>query len=120
MTDEPMMTPQELATRLRVRLSWVYRHSAKKCVPREQQLPSYTLGNLLRFKWSEVEDWLERQRANALAVPIREDAPKTARSRRREARGAILSGADAGEHVPSDDNGHFSTGPSGAGPETVN
>jgi excisionase family DNA binding protein len=50
-----LLTPEELAVRLRVKRSWVYCHA--------DELGAYRLGKYLRFSWSRV---LERLEAGAV------------------------------------------------------
>jgi len=50
-----VLTPQELAKRLKVPLSWVYKQSARHgpdCIP------VLRCGMYLRFSWPEVYAWL--------------------------------------------------------------
>ena len=55
--SEELLTTAEVAKRLKVdqRTVWAYR--TRKIDP----LPCYKIG-ALRFKWSEIEAWLERQK----------------------------------------------------------
>jgi excisionase family DNA binding protein len=47
-----ILTPAELAERLKLPLSWVYKQSAKGSIP------VLRCGNYLRFDWSAVSEWL--------------------------------------------------------------
>jgi excisionase family DNA binding protein len=50
-----ILTPKELAVRLKVRKTWVYeklRHG------RENPLPVFRIGKYLRFSWTDVSAWL--------------------------------------------------------------
>jgi excisionase family DNA binding protein len=47
-----ILTPPELAKRLKVPLSWVYKQSAKGSIP------VLRCGQYLRFDWSAVSEWL--------------------------------------------------------------
>jgi len=55
---EGLLTPDELAVRLRVKRSWVYGHA--------DELGAYRLGKYLRFSLPRV---LERLEAGAVATP---------------------------------------------------
>ncbi len=50
-----ILTPQELAKRLRVPVSWVYKHSSNS-------LPTLRCGMYLRFDWRAVCDWLRSEK----------------------------------------------------------
>jgi excisionase family DNA binding protein len=47
-----ILTPTELAERLKVPLSWVYKQSAKDAIP------VMRCGTYLRFDWAAVSAWL--------------------------------------------------------------
>jgi excisionase family DNA binding protein len=47
-----ILTPAELAERLKLPLSWVYKQSAKGSIP------VLRCGQYLRFDWSAVSEWL--------------------------------------------------------------
>ena len=50
-----ILTPQELAKRLKVPLSWVYKKSAPHA---PDSLPVLRCGMYLRFSWPDVCAWL--------------------------------------------------------------
>jgi hypothetical protein len=56
-TVEPqdILTPQELAKRLKLPLSWVYKQSARSG---QDSIPVLRCGMYLRFSWPEVCAWL--------------------------------------------------------------
>jgi hypothetical protein len=57
-----ILTPQELAKRLKVEATWVYDQTRQRAITRNADpLPCIRLGKLLRFYWPEVEKWLERR-----------------------------------------------------------
>ena len=53
---ERMLTAKQLASYLGVHTNYVYNLATSG------QVPSYRIGGNRRFRWSEVEAWLERQR----------------------------------------------------------
>lgn len=53
-----ILTVSELAERLRVRPSWIYRHA--------ELLGAYRLGKYLRFSWNRVLERLEQLSAGTL------------------------------------------------------
>jgi excisionase family DNA binding protein len=55
--DEPLLTPQQVADRLGVSERWVRDHATRR-FPR---IRAIKLGPLLRFRWTDVEDFLNRQ-----------------------------------------------------------
>ncbi len=56
-----LLTPQELAERLRVPVSWVYEKTRRRS---HDSLPTIRLGKYLRFHWPDVAAWVERHRTN--------------------------------------------------------
>jgi len=48
-----ILTPEQLAKRLKVPVSWVYKHS-------NNGLPTLRCGRYLRFSWQEVCEWLRQ------------------------------------------------------------
>jgi len=57
-----LITPEDLADRLKVPKSWVYERTRKRSPLR---LPGFKLGKYWRFREADVLAWLERQRAGA-------------------------------------------------------
>jgi excisionase family DNA binding protein len=57
-----LLTAEEVAARLRVPKSWVYRAA------REGDLPSVRCGRYRRFDEGDVENWISRQKG----TPVRE------------------------------------------------
>jgi len=56
-----ILTPEELAGRLKVEVSWVYENTRKRASVRKiDPLPNIRMGKYLRFYWPEIEKWLER------------------------------------------------------------
>jgi len=56
MEREDLITVKELCKILKVSKSWATR-AAQQGI-----LPCYRLGNLLRFKWGDVQDYVEKRR----------------------------------------------------------
>lgn len=53
-----ILTPQELAKRLKVPISWVYKHTDNS---RKRKLPALKCDGFLRFSWPEVVEWLREK-----------------------------------------------------------
>ena len=61
-----ILTPQQLAERLQVKLSWVYEQTRTRSgVRNPDPLPHIKMGLYLRFDWRDVLAWLERQKHHA-------------------------------------------------------
>ena len=55
---EDILTPKELAARLKVRKTWVYEQTRSRSpIP----LPRLNMGRYLRFDWVKVVEWLTRE-----------------------------------------------------------
>ena len=52
---EPILTPEEVAVRLRLKPSTIYEMTRRR---NRRPIPSRRAGKFLRFYWSEVEQWL--------------------------------------------------------------
>jgi len=64
MNAEEILTPQEVAVRLKVKPSWIYEQTRHRGRLRNTDpLPHRKMGRYLRFVWTEVVEWFERQRA---------------------------------------------------------
>jgi hypothetical protein len=58
-----LLTPQQLAGRLQVPVSWVREKCRQRAQERDEDpLPFVPLGKYVRFRWADVEFWLARQR----------------------------------------------------------
>jgi excisionase family DNA binding protein len=58
-----LLTPEEVAERLAVSVAWVRNQTRSRAYIREKDpLPCVRLGKFVRFRWSDIEQWLERQR----------------------------------------------------------
>jgi len=53
--SEKLLTPQELADRLGVKLSTIYNWS------HIEYIPTVKLGGLIRFRWSSIIKWVEKK-----------------------------------------------------------
>lgn len=53
-----IITPEELAMRLRVPTSWVYEKRRPRC---KNPIPAVPLGKIIRFDWAAVVVWLQEQ-----------------------------------------------------------
>lgn len=49
-----ILTPDELAARLKVKRSWIYERAR-----RGEALPHFKMGRYLRFSWTAVSAWLQ-------------------------------------------------------------
>lgn len=64
--EPTVLTPQQVAERLQVPTSWVYENTRRRAGVRySDPLPHLKIGHYLRFRWSDVEEWIERQTRNA-------------------------------------------------------
>ena len=52
-----LLTPDELAARLKVRKSWVFEKTRRRA---QDPLPCIRVGRYLRFNWPDVESWLQK------------------------------------------------------------
>jgi excisionase family DNA binding protein len=53
---EDIITPEEVARRLKVPESWVYEKTRARC---RNPIPCLRLGRYIRFDWNAVINWLE-------------------------------------------------------------
>jgi hypothetical protein len=57
-----ILTPEQLAERLQVQVSFVYENTRARAGRRNADpLPCIRMGKYLRFYWPEVEKWLARR-----------------------------------------------------------
>ncbi len=78
---EDILTPEELAARLKVPDSWVYEKTRGRC---RNPIPCLRLGRYVRFDWTSVATWLTAPTPQETR-PARPDLP----SRRKAARPAL-------------------------------
>ena len=58
-----ILTPDELAERLKVAKSWVFEKTRRRALVRDPDaLPCIRMGKYLRFHWPDVCQWLARKR----------------------------------------------------------
>jgi hypothetical protein len=55
---EDILTPEELAQRLKVNIGWVYEKSRLRGKNNGTPLPTLRMGRYLRFSWPDVVEWL--------------------------------------------------------------
>jgi excisionase family DNA binding protein len=61
-TSLDLLTPAELAARLRVNESWIREKTRERARVRDADpLPVVRLGKYVRFSWAAVEAWLARR-----------------------------------------------------------
>jgi hypothetical protein len=78
---QELLTPEELAQRLKVPTSWVYEKRRPRC---KNPLPAVPLGKMVRFDWDAIVAWLEKQVAEDAAGINRRRSIKPVRRIRRE------------------------------------
>ena len=52
-----ILTPEELADRLKVNVGWIYEKRRPRCA---KPIPAIPMGRTMRFDWDAVTKWLER------------------------------------------------------------
>jgi excisionase family DNA binding protein len=62
-TPERFLTARELADILSVHENYIYDQAARGLIP------SYKFGGCRRFRWSEIEEWLDTQRQRSYDPP---------------------------------------------------
>jgi excisionase family DNA binding protein len=58
---EELLTVSEVAGALKVKISWVYERTRRSG---RDRMPHLKLGKYLRFRWPEVQEWLEQLSRN--------------------------------------------------------
>jgi hypothetical protein len=53
-----ILTPEQLAERLQVRVNWVYEKSRNRGTHSGKPLPVLRMGRYLRFYWPDVCEWM--------------------------------------------------------------
>jgi predicted DNA-binding transcriptional regulator AlpA len=62
MNPQDILTPAELARRLKVPQSWVFEKTRKR---QKNPLPVFRIGRYVRFHWPDVAAWLDSTRPSA-------------------------------------------------------
>ncbi len=62
--ENTLLRPEELARALQVSLRWVFEHSSPSS---KNPIPVKRIGRLLRFDFSEVMRWVDKQQSTANA-----------------------------------------------------
>ena len=78
---QELLTPEELAERLKVPTSWVYEKRRPRC---KNPIPAVPLGKIVRFDWDAIVAWLEKQVAEDAAHINRRRSIKPVRRIRKE------------------------------------
>lgn len=74
-----ILTPQQLAERLQVPLSWIYEKSRRR---QQQPLPTFRIGKYIRFSWVAVSIWLQSTSGpNPRKIPSRDGGAAYKRSK---------------------------------------
>jgi excisionase family DNA binding protein len=55
LSADDILTPEEVATRLKIPESWVYEKTRARC---RNPIPCLRLGRYIRFDWNAVIEWL--------------------------------------------------------------
>jgi predicted DNA-binding transcriptional regulator AlpA len=58
MNPEDILTPQQLAARLQVNVSWVYDKTRRRSAGNGEPMPVLNSGRYLRFYWPDICAWL--------------------------------------------------------------
>jgi hypothetical protein len=64
MNPEDILTPDQLAERLRVKVTWVYEKNRRRGQYSGDPMPCLRLGRYLRFYWPDICTWLRNQGNN--------------------------------------------------------
>jgi excisionase family DNA binding protein len=72
MDPADILTPTELAERLKTSHRWVFEMTRKR---QRNLIPHYKIGRYLRFNWKEVCDWLETTKEGNGKNAIRRVSP---------------------------------------------
>lgn len=70
-----LLTPEELAERLKVSVTWVYEQTRTRTAARsEEAIPVVPVGRYLRFYWPDVCRWLRHRAQGRSGGSVRKDA----------------------------------------------
>jgi predicted DNA-binding transcriptional regulator AlpA len=65
-TGDEILTPQQLAERLQVAVSWVYEQTRDRANVRNvAPMPHVKLGKYLRFSWQDVVRWMDEHSSSS-------------------------------------------------------
>lgn len=61
---EDILTPEQLAERLKVKKSWVFEQTRQRATTRNKNpLPCVRMGKYIRFLWPQVCEWMAKNGA---------------------------------------------------------
>ena len=60
--SEPLLTPEEAAEILRVKLSWLYQHTRRRT---QDRIPFVKIGRYLRFREQDLAAYIEGRRGKS-------------------------------------------------------
>jgi excisionase family DNA binding protein len=64
---EPILTPEQVAERLQLPSSKTVYEMTRRRSSGRRPMPFFKVGKFLRFKWSEIERWMEEGRKSRAA-----------------------------------------------------
>jgi hypothetical protein len=68
---QDILTPKELAARLKVSVGWIKEKRRPRC---KNPIPALPIGGELRFDWQAIQKWLAEQAAfDAASIAARQD-----------------------------------------------
>jgi hypothetical protein len=68
-----ILTPEELAERLKVDVSWIYEKRRPRC---KNPIPAIPMGKIIRFDWDKIVEWLRAQaEADEKSIALRRKLP---------------------------------------------
>jgi hypothetical protein len=70
LSPDDILTPSELASRLKVRTSWIYEKTRDR---QRNPIPCFHIGRYLRFSWPDICSWLETTRTGHVDTTSREN-----------------------------------------------
>src|SRR5277367_2810124 len=70
---DDILTPEELAERLKVDVSWIYEKRRPRC---KNPIPAIPMGKTIRFDWDKIVSWLQAQaEADEKSIALRRRTP---------------------------------------------
>lgn len=68
-----ILTPEELAGRLKVDVGWIYEKRRPRC---KNPIPAIPMGKMIRFDWDKIVEWLRAQaEADEKSIALRRRQP---------------------------------------------